>query len=373
MTNKKRNINLIQSLELIFNPELKKEVSEYFIQKNPIHNEEKSPLKTKKEPVNPYTPKKNTFTKLASSNEELAILLRGLSPFIRYVKTGPDTVESTEIEPKNLFKKIIPFTQSQIERMKLDTKEQLINAIIVGIKETLKKYRDWLLDGNKLMFEDTFETEKLQFLINQGQEPIIFNEKDYEYIEEIIIYSLLKMLRFKFGITEFPKYPSYIEASYIEKDYYLIYEIHIKLLKQFDCLETACISRIGTNITSFLSDGNKLTPEESIEFKGFKVCPLLLEPADFSFFTDKLNGNVVGLFTTKQLVSIAEELHELMHPKDFEEKVINHLLLFSECIKKLTHNKSILEVADDSALELILSTFNTLSKLKQLMFETTEK
>ncbi|MDA1674995.1 MULTISPECIES: hypothetical protein [Bacillus cereus group] len=373
MTTKKRNIDLIQSLELIFNPDLKKEVSEYLIQKNSIHKEENSSLKTKKEPVNPYVPKKTTFAKLASANEELAILLRGLSPFIRFAKTGPDTVEETEIEPKNLFKKIIPFTQSQIDRMNLDTKEQLINANISGIKETLKKYRDWLLDGNKIMFEDTFETERLQFLFNQGQEPIIFNEKDYEYIEEIITYSILKILRFKFGITEFPKYPSYIEESYIEKDYYLIYEIHIKLLKRFECLEKDCISRIGSNITSFLSNGNKLTIEESIEFKEFKACPLVSEPVDFSFFTDTLNGNVVGLFATKQLVSIAEELHELMHPKDFEETVLNHLLSFSECIKKLTHNKSILEVADDSALELILSTFNTLSKLKQLMFETTEK
>lgn len=160
---------------------------------------EKKPIE-KPDTPKPYRPRKSTISSLREASisiqKQLNLHLRTVSPF----PIHNDTTEHMHYKMYSLrgtgrkvLESLLSFSSQQLCAMEQSTKEEVIEALLHSIKQSLRKHRSSFFHKG-FMFEGDFEENKLKYLLENGDEPIIISEDDYDFLEEQYMTAMNKLI-----------------------------------------------------------------------------------------------------------------------------------------------------------------------------------
>ncbi|MEJ1517427.1 hypothetical protein R3O67_29885 [Bacillus cereus] len=324
----------------------------------------------------PYNPNNNSLNNISKVDDVLIETLQKLSPFM---VQNPITTTYMNFDLKDILSRLIPFTKKQIERMTENTRLRVVKLALLGVDNALTAHKNITLDERKIMFYDTFESERLRILMEDNEDKMIVLEEDaIHLIRNIFSTVLSKWLHYYIGLTTIPKIPSYIQFHQNEENY-MLYDLCIETLKQFPHLDACYMETLKNSIECYLLEGHTLSKEETSEIREFKSCPFLHELYDYSFLISKSDNNEIapnnkviqgnlGLFQkTRNAVQLLDELYMLIrNPADFEN-IAAHILSFAELVQSISSRIDITTICDASGLELIAEVIDCLPKLEQML------
>lgn len=324
----------------------------------------------------PYHPNNNSLNNISKVDDVLIETLQKLSPFM---VQNPITTTYMNFDLKDILGRLIPFTKKQIERMTENTRLRVVKLALLGVDNALTAHKNITLDERKIMFYDTFESEKLRILMEDNEDKMIVLEEDAIHIIRNIFSTVLsKWLHYYIGLTTIPKIPSYINFHQKEENY-MLYDLCIESLKQFPHLDECYMETLKNSIECYLLEGHTLSNEEISEIREFKSCPFLHELYDYSFLISKSDNNEMvphdkviqgnfGLFQkTINVVQLLDELYMLIrNPAEFEN-IAAHILSFAELVQSISSRLDITTICDATGLELIAEVIDCLPKLEQML------
>lgn len=231
-------------------------------------------------PDKPYRPRKSTIEKLRKSEAEIQIQisahLRTVSPFPIHNNTTEEMNHKkfykVPIYGRQVLEQLLSFSSQQLCAMEPITKEKVIEVLLFSIKQAVRKYRNSFFHKG-FMFEGDFEENKLGYLLENGDEPIIVSEDDYEFLEEHYMTAMSKQIHRVF-----------------EEAYYFGGEDEVLLLRlpdndiRFEFMHTCAkrFSYLNRRVFSSLSsrytdDLLYVLDEKDIDFSSYHVlqcCPI---------------------------------------------------------------------------------------------------
>ncbi|MCU7667339.1 hypothetical protein [Bacillus thuringiensis] len=324
----------------------------------------------------PYHPNNNSLNNISKIDDVLIETLQKLSPFM---VQNPITTTYMNFDLKDILGRLIPFTKKQIERMTESTRLRVVKLALLGVDNALTVHKNITLDERKIMFYDTFESEKLRILMEGNEDKMIVLEEDaIHLIRNIFSTVLSKWLHYYIGFTTIPKLPSYIQFHQQEENY-MLYDLCIETLKQFPHLDASYMENLNNSIVCYLLEGHTLSNEEISEIREFKSCPFLHELYDYSFLISKSDNNEIvpndkviqgnlGLFQkTRNVVQLLDELYILIRNSIDFENIAAHILSFAEFVQSISSRLDITTICDDTGLELIAEVIDCLPKLEQML------
>lgn len=324
----------------------------------------------------PYNPNNNSLNSISKVDDVLIETLQKLSPFM---VQNPITTTYMNFDLKDILSRLIPFTKKQIERMTEHTRLRVVKLALLGVDNALTAHKSIVLDETKIMFYNTYESERLRILMEDKEDKMIVLEEDaIHLIRNIFSTVLSKWLHYYIGLTTIPKVPSYIKFHQKEENY-MLYDLCIESLKQLPHLDECYMETLKNSIECYLLEGHTLSNEEISEIREFQSCPFLHELYDYSFLISKSGNNEIvpnnkviqgnfGLFQkTRNVVQLLDELYMLIrNPADFEN-IAAHILSFAELVQSISSRLDIMTVCDATGLELIAEVIDCLPKLEQML------
>lgn len=199
-----------------------------------------------------YKPRKSTIDELRTIKAETIYAVR------RHIKTiSPFPIHSRTKDQVNMdlnymrgsiedvLETIVPFKYERMYRMEHSVREEVFDAILSAIKNILREYRgDFFIKG--FAFEEDFEVNKLKYLIEEGERPIVLSEDNYDFLEEIYIKAVRMTLDNLFKIAYEKKEGKVLFKDLAGEEFYLF---NVECAKRFSYLNRAVISSLASSYT----------------------------------------------------------------------------------------------------------------------------
>lgn len=238
---------------------------------------EKKPIE-KPDTPKPYRPRKSTISSLREASisiqKQLNSHLRTVSPF----PIHNDTTEhmhykmySVRGTGRKVLESLLSFSSQQLCAMEPSTKEEVIEASLFAIKQAVRKHRSSFFHKG-FMFEDDFEENKLKYLLENGDEPIIVSEDDYKFLEEHYMTAMSKLIHRMFEEAYSSGRAGKLKFAGVDGDEF--FEFMHACAKRFSYLNRSVFSSLSLH---YKLDSVYVIDEKDIDFSSYHVlqcCPI---------------------------------------------------------------------------------------------------
>lgn len=223
----------------------------------------------------PYNPKKATLDKLKDDGSlvegALRMHLRSVSPFPNHNNTiVPVRRNSPPFKARKLLSRFYPFNNEQMRRMTPELKEEVISTSLNTIKKFMRKNKEYFFNKG-FMFEDQYETDKLKYLIENGEEPIVISNEDYFFLERSYIKAMRELFEIIFQEAYKLKKGNMNDS---EKDGEEFYHFQLECAKRFNYLNRNIIQSLSGSFVTHLLYDSELNEKIINEYHSLRLCPL---------------------------------------------------------------------------------------------------
>lgn len=303
-----------------------------------------------------YVPRQSSIDALRVSSYAIKSALESFSPFLEKKPISGHSFIDTPISPERAIKPLIPFKVDKISLMSIDTKNEILEAILEGIVVTLREHRDEIL-GEEYILEDNYERNRLKIAMKLEKKPTILTMKDFEKIEAIFVAVLKKAIRIELGMGNYDEYSPVIQ-NIDDQTYSFKYEILIESLKQFDIPE-AYAQELYIMYKYYLENGNKLTPREIADYKEFKQDLFLRIINMVNYFSaEHLYTNSYNVIYMNKALGMMESLSVMVKRTTFIQ-IAEHIVEFYELSFKELNSRDLSQEKIESKPLIRLQEFSS--------------
>lgn len=303
-----------------------------------------------------YTPRKERIVALAEINTSA-------KEFPMQISCMNGNSTSNDVLEKVIKEHIKKFTNNQIQKMSDETKNQVLDASLIGMMKTFRHYRKGFLSRD-MMFAEDYENEKLKYIMTYGYEAKVVSEEVYIQLEEYTRDYLREALKYYLQISEGDNKKRYglftNTVSRLKMDYF------INCLKIFSECHFYYLDQIGAEF-----EKKMVSDEENAwiaEYGKLKECPLT-HRIEWSKVKRNELSDITFVYRMEVLTKDMDKTKKVLFPDKFD-KMIREYISFIKDVSLSLEEKRLDEIVSKSLVDKTVTLIQRLPKVIENIIES---